>query len=166
MIFKGKIVFAALYALVVLAGMVTAGLYGALIKFPPAEAEIRLGASGAITPPAAPEMPAHDVAPVFPSNISPALPASPPPPPSPVEAAPMPEVVPEYPDVQPEGPPPDIVPAGRRSPAFRDARKAIFQDGTQPDFEKFEGPERQALERMWDQYQVQRARRGGRPPNK
>lgn len=45
------------------------------------------------------------------------------------------------------------LPMMRRSPEFREARRAIFREGKEPDWSKFEGEELDLLKRAWERYQ-------------
>jgi len=52
--------------------------------------------------------------------------------------------------------------AGKRSSAFRNARRAIIREGVEPDWDQFEGRERQMLERAWERYERRKKRTGER----
>jgi len=49
-----------------------------------------------------------------------------------------------------------------RSKALRNARRAIFREGTEPDWDQFEGREKEMLERAWERYQKRQDRTGER----
>lgn len=145
-----------------MAGVVSAGLYTALMIFPPpAGKEVALNTP---TPPPVIEETAPPIQNI-PSNVT----APPPmqPPSSQMDEPDEPESPPELDIPPPPRPRPFsmMTPGGMtgRSDKFREARRAMFQDGKQPDFNQFEGREREALEKMWERYQRGMNNRGGGP---
>lgn len=139
--------FVALFALTFIGGVVAGGLYVSLKKYSP-----KADQTTTFQPYGMPrQMPRTAPSPIAPLPNATGERAMRRGPFAPPVQQPM-EGVGAQPGMPPQGPGAGF-PMMQRSPEFREARRAIFREGKEPDWNKFQGEELDLLKRAWERYQ-------------
>lgn len=143
------IMWVVLFVLTFIGGVVAGGLYVSLTKYPP-KPQQNTSFQPYGTPRQRPRMAGpQPIAPLPNATGERAMRRGPF---APSAQQPM-EGVGVQPGTSPQGAPRVGFPMTQRSPEFREARRAIFKEGKEPDWNKFQGEELDLLKRAWERHQ-------------